>query len=207
MKKHLFIIFFALSSLSIYLGNFKHETFHKSSPEVIALDFVFELLSDTTLLKSDDRFSLGFRDDFLIDMMPFYKGEYYSNGKLCLITGVGALPQEEEIGFSDNLIRSFLLFRKNISVVDRIPKGFDLPDSFNKATFKEFSDHVQNNSFFLVLRESLNSGDYTLVEIHVVPYSKVDNPFEYTFALMLEKGKVVNWTCLSMGDFEYCIDC
>lgn len=176
----------------------------RSDIENQALITLIGILNDSTLYEKED---ILLPIDFKKDMMFFREGNYYSNGKLCLITEPEDIFDKAIIGSSRNILTQFYAFRDSISESSYLPKVIELPQEVKRIGYQSYLEVGEQTSYFFTVRQHLKAQNVSLVQIHLVPCEKAENPFEYTFYIYFDGDKVVNWNVSLMGDFEYDIDC
>ena len=180
--------------------------FSKSQSQDIernALVFLIGVLNDPYLSSNEDTI---LPLDFEEDMECFKKGKYYSNGKLCLISWPEDIFDQSVMGASRDILSGFSEFRNNLKT-DYKPKSIELPSIINKMDYLSYTDKGKQYSYFFTVRHHINTQNIYLVQIHVTPFEKSRNPFEYTFHIYFDGDKIANWNVSMMGDFEFDIDC
>lgn len=193
------VVFIVLLGLPIFVN----EKPKMSSIEERALVFLIDALTKPDLYANEN---LLLPLDFEEDMKFFKKGNYYSNGKLCLTSDPEDIFDRSVIGASRDILTGFNKFKDSLES-NYESKSIDLPLSVNSMNYRTYIEKEYQYSYFFILRHHLKAQNISLVQIHITPYEKYENPFEYTFHIYFDGDKVANWNVSMTGDFEFDIDC
>lgn len=193
------VFFIASIGLTIFFG----EESKVPNIEERALVFLIDVLKDPELYANED---ILLPLDFEEDMKFFKREEYYSNGKLCLISEPEDIFDQSMIGTSRDILTGFNGFKDSLES-DYKPISINLPLSVIRMDYKSYLEKDNRFSYFFTVRHHLRYQNVSLVQIHITPCEKAENPFEYTFYIYFDEDKIVNWNISIMGDFEFDIDC
>lgn len=169
----------------------------------------FALESFVQMLKSDSLNSAEslIETEFFESLKYFDRMTFFSNGKLCLITEPIQFIEDDDIGYEKQMHEEFLADFRQLNSSEYSAEYFELPPYFKKMDFSSYMNNPIENSYYFIVRRRLESLSSTMVEIHLVPFNNVENPFAYTFHLYIKGGALVNVIYSKEGDFEYHIDC
>jgi len=173
--------------------------------EESALVFLIKLLNDPSIYQNNEEYliPLGFEED----MKSFSNGEYYTNGRLCLISQPEDIFDDNVIGFSRNILNEFINFRDSLGNSGYTYGVIQIPRNVQKIEYADFEKLNKKNIYFFTVRHYLKGFGIYMVEIHLTLNSKVQNPFEYTFHVSIENNKIIGCNISLKGDFEFEIDC
>ncbi|WP_436516219.1 hypothetical protein [Ekhidna sp. To15] len=202
MKVFLFTTMVILLGVMPCLGNVIENEFEFDSLEYKALVCLIDELTSKSYLNKDVLIPLDFEEDF----EDFKSSDLYSNEYLCLITEPEDIYDPAYVGFSKQLSDN-LRVAKDSTRKGYVPKEFSPPENVSVVNYKKFIDLKNTNSYLFTVRQHIRYEDISLVQIHVTPYEKSYNPFEYTFYMYFNRGQLVNWNITIEEDLDFDIDC